>query len=302
MAIISISFNDNLTQINNILNERLCSVEREYNIGKEMKEYGNILFLKYNLNEDKNHKYKNINNLFKHCVANILSDIILDLYQEKMIENTVEEKYYYLDSDEKKQIIDNALKILKNKSNIFYEDIEYRVSQKSRIMKVLLEYLENNDEINVEGFVNFRLKFLKNYVYSALDSAMEEFIADREYREFIKILQYFVEMQEPKYFVVNVFLKEDGKYQLFDEKMKKINSDAFEEITQDIIEYNMDYDDLLISSLITMAPEKIVMHWDSENSKNSNVINIIKGIFKDKILECNGCPYCNAIIHKNHRK
>ncbi len=55
---------------------------------------------------------------------------------------------------------------------------------------------------------------------------IDEFTVEKEYREFIKILQYFVESQEPKYDLVHLVF-EDMDYKLLDGKGDAIDKDFF---------------------------------------------------------------------------
>ena len=59
-----------------------------------------------------------------------------------------------------------------------------------------------------------------------------------------------------------------------------------------MLENDMNYDDLLISSLITIAPSKIIIH-SQEQHDDKKIIEIIENIFVNKISICNKCELCN---------
>ena len=58
---------------------------------------------------------------------------------------------------------------------------------------------------------------------------------EREYREFIRLLKYFVDIQDPKFEIIHVVLKPDNKYILLDENKKEITN-----ITASLIEKNIE--------------------------------------------------------------
>ena len=48
---------------------------------------------------------------------------------------------------------------------------------------------------------------MKDYIEQleeSVDKAIDEYLMDKEYREFIKLLRHFVDLQEPKRDVVNI--------------------------------------------------------------------------------------------------
>lgn len=265
---------------------------------------GDTFFIDYELNEKTSKGYDNVTNIFKHYIANGIADLILGVYQNQIIDRILATKYSYFDKFEREKIKANTTDYLKKNEYITTEGIIYKISKKARILKIVLEFLDFNNEINIEGFIKFRLRFYIDIIEDAIDKNIEDFLVEREFKEFIKILQYFVEIQEPKIDVVNVLLK-DKKYELLDGKNTVINNDFLEEIADELSDIDINYDDLLISSLITIAPRKIIIHVD-ESSYRNDIIDIIKNVFSNKVTICNGCKLCgfdtNIKGHLNEEK
>lgn len=61
--------------------------------------------------------------------------------------------------------------------------------------------------MNLEGFVRFRLKDIIDEIEMAIEMSVDDFIIQKEYNEFIDLLRYFVELQEPRIDLVNVIKK-----------------------------------------------------------------------------------------------
>ena len=122
-------------------------------------------------------------------------------------------------------------------------------------LKRIMEHLESSNELVLEGFIRFRMKDFQHELEEAVDRAVDDLLIEKEYSEFIKLLRYFVEIQEPKVEEVHVMMGEDEKYTLLDSSLRVINNDLLEDLAREITDKEISHDDLLISSLITIAPK-----------------------------------------------
>ncbi|MTI65198.1 MAG: putative sporulation protein YtxC [Firmicutes bacterium] len=292
VELLSIGFDSNLQKVKEVFDKKSILLKEELYIDKKTKKIGNTIFLKYELKDEKN-KYVNTKNILKYYIADIITDIVIDLYQDKLLKRIINDRCYYLENCEKKEIFEKTKRRIKN-DKLTINKIKVKANEKSKVLKEVLDYLESNDEIILEGFISFRLRFLVNYLEDTLDNVLDDFVIEREYKEFIKILRYFVEIQEPKINTVNVIIYEDNKYELYDIKKRLINNEFLEEIAKEMSENNMNYEDLLISSLITIAPENIVLHLYNKK-KSEKIVEIIKNVFENKVKICNGCTFCLSV-------
>ncbi|RYD06895.1 hypothetical protein N752_01845 [Desulforamulus aquiferis] len=53
----------------------------------------------------------------------------------------------------------------------------------------------------------------------------------------------------------------------------------------------INYEDLLISALITIAPNKIVFHTNLQDQPETTM-ETIKSVFAGRVSECSGCTLC----------
>jgi putative sporulation protein YtxC len=223
-----------------------------------------------------------INIYMKDVFSRLVSDIIVKVYLKDIIFKRVFILCKGYNRDEKEQII--------NIANGLLEENKFTFREKNVINTEIADFLEHNKDILVDGFVNFRLGFLKNIVDGIIEKSIEDFTAEKEYKEFIKILQYFIDIQEPKLDLVNVVIKKE-EYKLFDKNNKLIESEFFTEIMNELVEEGISRDDLLISSLITIAPKKLIIHAD-DDCKNKDIIKVLQNVFSDKVSFCQGCNLC----------
>lgn len=232
--------------------------------------------------------------IFRHYVADIISDIILNQWEYLLLKNIIRENYYYFGEEDKKLIYDYALRHV-NREGEYSTHTIYWLSRKSRILQKLLEFLRTNNKIIIDGFIRFRLKEYINELRDAADKAVDDFLMEREYREFIQLLKYFVEYQEPKVELVHVMIKAGGVFKLFDENNQSIKSEYLEGFIMDLVDSEINYEDLLISALITIAPKKITLHYKNDGAYSAT-LETIRNVFTGRVSECAGCNFCSPIL------
>jgi putative sporulation protein YtxC len=82
---------------------------------------------------------------------------------------------------------------------------------------------------------------------------------------------------------VHVMMGEDEKYTLLDSSLRVINNDLLEDLAREITDKEISHDDLLISSLITIAPKKIIIH-QYDRIRNKELLNTINNVFNGKVI------------------
>jgi len=242
--------------------------------------------------DENDNLYNDFSNVFKHYSAIGISNYIVDILELKIVERILHTNYYFLKSEEKKFIIEQLNECFDNEINDRSIDVPYKVNRKAKILYKLIDFLDENTAINIEGFVNFRLRNYLEDLYEIIDRVIEEYVMEKEYREFIKLLKYFVNIQESKIELINIVVDKRGKYHFFDEENKLINDEYIRGLIADLVDSNLNNDDMLVSTLITIAPKKIVFHFVG-NVKNTEIIETIKNIFDEKVYICNKCKICN---------
>ncbi len=237
---------------------------------------------------------------FKFGISRIITDTILNFWESKLVKKILKDNYFYLNEKEREEISKTAQKLLHEEKGMLPGGF-YRITRRNKVMRDVLDYLSSNENINIDGFVNFRLHPYIKELSETVERAIEMFITEREYNEFIKLLKYFVDIQECKLDVLHVLPMDDGKYMLLDGCKNKINAEFFDEIRADFTEGDINYDDLLISTLITISPRKMYLH--SLNCfPNKELVRTITNVFGEKVAVCPGCELCsrNASMESNN--
>ncbi|HHV28403.1 putative sporulation protein YtxC [Acetivibrio mesophilus] len=241
--------------------------------------------------------------LYNELVLNVstaLATFIIDKYEEKLIYRIINCNYGYFTQVERKEIQRLALAIIKNEERNLLNSF-FQIRRKNIIIKRLLEYFECSNSVILDGFVNFRLKDYMKDLEEIVDKAMDDFLMEREYREFIRLLRYFVDIQEPKFNAVHIIVGYDNKYILLDENKNEITNDCLQEFMNDIPEGEINYDDLLVSFLITMAPRKLLIHG-AKSFRNKELLETIKNVFWGKVVICSECELCIVNMVRSENK
>jgi len=279
-----------------VLNSHLKTLSSDKNIIKEEIDK-NLNTLKYIINPGAFESCDNSSfvKMFNKRISLGIYDYLNTFVEPYIIKEFINQEYNYFNIDERKEIqLRSQNETIKPRL-----DKERQLEIKNGVVSELENYLETNNEINIKGFTIFRLKEYIESVKSIVDEAVEDFLMDKEYNEFIKLLRYFVDIQDSKVETVHIYMKEENDYSIFDDYGKEMNNEYLKLIATEMRENDLSYDDLLISSLITIAPNNIVIH-KTGNCSFDYIIGTITRIFNNKVELCNGCDWC--IIKSNVNK
>ncbi|MFW6238907.1 MAG: sporulation protein YtxC, partial [Halanaerobiales bacterium] len=224
----------------------------------------------------------------KESLADVVAEIVVEKLESEYISRIIREDYQDFNLDEREKIEKFTLQHLDQGE--YNNQFVSRMVRKREIIKQLLDYFDKHQDLNIEGFVRFRLQNYLNQLRKAVDRAVDDYIIENEYNEFIDLLSYFVEIQEPKISLVNVLQLEDGSFQILDINREVINSNYLEGYISEIMEGEVEFEDLLVSALINIAPASIVLHFEDEDVEET-----VGNIFGDRITICSGCELCEEV-------
>jgi putative sporulation protein YtxC len=199
--------------------------------------------------------------------------------------NTLKENYFYFDEGEVGLIISDIEEEIDN-------DIKIHIIIKNKFKEVI----EKSNSINLNGFVNFRLKFLKLYAAQVVERCIDSYLMKKEYMDFISIIKLISDSEESQYDIVNVMFN-NNKIQVYDKNMQKLNYLSNVEFSAEL-NTESTYNETVINILMSVSPKKIILHdlkIDKKNKEAYNTADIIKRIFEGKVETCPGCKYCEFL-------
>ncbi|MHB8928639.1 MAG: putative sporulation protein YtxC [Bacillota bacterium] len=292
MEVLAIGTSEEVEPIRERLSSEFRFLEEEgLNVSISESDRGSLHFLDCRLGEHRQLNRPEAVESFQHYVANALSDVIINEWERNLIRKMIRADYYYFSQQEQDAIYDYTRRGLTGEIGGKDAEVLYKINRKGRVLEKLLEYLRGNSELVIEGFITFRLRDYMADLEDAVDQAVDDFLLEREYHEFIRLLKYFVDAQEPKLDLVHVFLSPDGTFKLVDSQQNVINNEYLEGFVAEMIESEVNYEDLLVSALITIAPKTLTVH--TRKAKDTDeTLETIRNVFGDRAKFCYGCRMC----------
>lgn len=283
MQLFSIGIDDNDSELKDLIRRKSSAAWME-GLYIEENRIGDLMFLSYNTSHAPPQvKMEEIRERIRLMIADALSDMIMEDMQSDMVQRIIRNEYFYFERKDQDRILRDALAIMWGGKNPIVNSETIREQWRNRVWDRIMDHLGSNDELVFEGFVTFRLKDFMRELEDAVERAVDDLLIENEYNEFIKLLQYFVEIQDPKMEEVHVLQQEDKRYILLDSDLKVIHNEMLEQLAREISDKEISHDDLLISSLITIAPCKITIH-EYDKIKNIELLNTISNVFTGKVV------------------
>lgn len=287
-----------LTGVNQDVTMRLqkdcCSLVHEgFRIAVDEMSRGKYTFIGCNIVEGELsfRNYERVKDSLKNYVAKIVADFILGNEEKVLVHRLIERNYHYFSKEEQKIIYENSLKLLNDSNCCLIQDFSAG-ARRNRIVTRLMEYLDNHHELVVDGFVQFRLKDYRDGLAQVVDKAVDDLMLDLEYQEFIRVLRYFINVQEPQMEETHVIIYGASSFKLLDGKGKSIDNQYLDSFDAQYSE-EINYQDLLITALIAVAPHHVVLH-NPHSQGTSDLIRTIKSIFENRVMVCTGCELCSS--------
>lgn len=251
-----------------LVNEHLVKKENEFlkNFNKELEGEEIIYTSKENDND------------FVYKISDLLTDCIISVYENFLLDKIVVRNYIDFSTLEREKIINVAKEIIDGNDSVV--DKIFFVKRKNYIYKRLVEFLSDNERIRLEGFIYFRLKDYKKDLELILEKAVEVYLTEKEYNEFINLLKYFIEIQEPKIDVVYLTMYDNGDFKLCDKFDQDVSYLYIDDMQEEFLNSKLSKEDILLGALITISPTRIVLN---EKEPEGEIFNTIKSIFNDRI-------------------
>lgn len=241
---------------------------------KNFKHYNNVVI----------HYNGNNNSEFINKISYILSIMVIDELEDQILTNIISQNYFYFNIDEQKQIINLCF-------DIMIENFSNNFEQKLQILNSLFyNYLLCNKSLYLTGFLTFRMQNYINILDTILSEAVNSFIIEKEYLEFISILRLYINSQSSNCNTVHFVYSENNSI-LLDENKQIIDtsSNLFNaKYLSDITFSNNDY---ILNTLLTLLPNHIYIHL-IDNCKDK-FINTLKTIFEHRVIVCTDCNICS---------
>lgn len=230
---------------------------------------------------------------FYNIFSNILSSAIIEFYEKDIIRHIISSNYFYFTDIEQRKIFDIVNNYLYNN-----ELVESYI-RKDSINISCIEYFSNNKSAILDGFVNFRINDYIKIIDYIVDMAVNKFVIDREYTEFIDLLKCYINSKDCGTTDVHLIYQNEEST-LLDESKRIIDLDDSILNSKYLSDITFSSNDYTLNTLLTLLPQKIYIHL--VDGIQDEFINTLKLVFDDRVYLCNDCNICKIYrLEKIHK-
>ncbi|RXZ84213.1 hypothetical protein EBB07_03825 [Paenibacillaceae bacterium] len=226
-----------------------------------------------------------------------LSEYVIAELEPGLLSKIVRQESGYESAEECRKIEAFCINLL-DENEYAPDDNSPCTNRKKRMQGIsaeLLLYLTERPTINLHGFVAFRLADYRESLREVVKYAVDEYILEKQYQDFIALLKYFVGVQEAKIPIVHVIHSDKEQFSLCDGYFQTLDNRVVDDWSTEFLESEMNLEDRVVSSLIAAAPQKIVIH---SREPNKQMIRTIDTIFSGRVTMCRDCPACRSHYQK----
>lgn len=270
---------NNSNLLNYLLNE-LNYIEIKPTIisNNEFKNYKNII-IHYRGQEDAK---------FIHELSCILSCLVIDELEETFLKKLIFKNYFYFNCNERKHILSMCF-------DIFADDFNFHFDKKYNcLINTFENYLLTNKSIILTGFINFRLKDYITFLEDIVEQAVNSYVIEKEYLEFVSLLKMYINSQNSNCDIVHLIYNNETSILLDENKsIVDVSDNLFK--AKYLSDISFSSNDFALNGLLTLLPKKIYIHL-IDNCVDE-FINTLGLIFENRVQICSDCNICK--IYKN---
>ena len=165
----------------------------------------------------------------------------------------------------------------------------------------MIDFLSFNHSIYLKAFVDFRLEDYIRFINDKIDLAVNQFLIDKEYLEFVNILRVYIQSESSTSNIQHLHLIYYNKNSIIIDDNKEVVS-CNDNITKAkyVSDISFSSNDLALNTLLNLLPKEITIHLI--DSYPDEFINTIKLIFQDRVKVCDECDICRVYRYKEKNK
>ncbi len=272
---------NNSNLLNYLLNELdYIEIEPVYISSNKFKHYNNIVV----------HYRGNDNEKFIHEISCILSCLVIDELEELFLKNLILKNYFYFNFNERKHILDMCFEIFTDDFNLHF-DKKY-----NSLINSFETYLTENKSLVLSGFINFRIKDYMLILEEVVDQAVNAFVIEKEYLEFVSLLKVYINSQSSNCDIIHLIYSNENSILLdTDKNVINISDDIFK--AKYLSDISFSSNDFALNGLLTLLPKKIYIHL-IDNCVDE-FIHTLGLVFENRVEICTDCNICK--LYKNNK-
>ena len=243
------------------------------------------------------HKFNIYNNIFIHykgteenlffsTIANILSFLVLDIYEDSITRNILQKEYFYFDKFEQSIVLD---KFYENRLEST-EDFEIK---ENILFEAFYNFFKDNKtsvctKLYLKGFITFRLKKYIDELESSIDSSVNQYLIEKEYQEFVSLLKVYINSEGYNSDLVHLFYRNSNKNVdaiLLDKDKNVIDTSINLLSAKYLSDISFSSSDMILNTLLNLLPRRIFIHLGDSDDEDEFVCTL-EAIFEGRIVVC----------------
>ena len=267
--------------ISYLLNElKYSKLENIYFSENQFKHYKNVII----------HYLGNDFASFYSKISSILSFLVIDELEEDFLKHILLQNYFYFNSQEREQILSFCF-------DIFADDYINCFDKKFQILyNGFYDFITDNKILYLDGFIYFRLKAYFSILDDTVNNAVNHFLIEKEYLEFVSLLKLYINSQDSKCELVHLIYSSSESILL--DKDKNIiapDSDIFN--AKYLSDISFSSNDFTLNSLLNLVPKKIYIHL--LDNTIDEFIQTLELVFENRVNLCTDCNICEFYKNSN---
>jgi putative sporulation protein YtxC len=227
-----------------------------------------------------------------------IAGYVLDQLEAGIIRDLIVREFHYEDPNDIVLIEGYCKQFLFYEGESLISSDEIKNRRLAKIGTAIADYLREHTLLVLDGFLRFRLQEYIDEMREVVEYAVDEFMMDRQYQEFISLLKYFVYIQEAKIPAAHLVHKGGHEFAILNEQWEPIDTSSLDSsFSFEILDKDINLEDMIVSTLITVSPQTIYIHT---REPNLPVIHTITQIFEDRSTVCSYCRRCHLFFDEDH--
>ena len=176
--------------------------------------------------------------------------------------------------EEKQRVLPEAIKLAREAAagQTGIESALAEAMDAKRIQRLVRAHFDENDHLNLEGFLRFRMRDTLSAFEMYAVSAAEELMLQTEYLELMRVLSVLVRLQQPRIREISLILHADGSCTITDDTDARIECEGCGRAAGNE----------LVNLLVALAPARIVV-YDLSCGRCAELSQVLLQVFEDRV-------------------
>lgn len=225
-------------------------------------------------------------------MADALAAFLVDVHPLPWLKVLFGRRYRGFQPQDAETILSTAVRDL-------HLDDEHNRDRRELAATLLAGFLSENDVVVLDGVRTFLLPEIRQEFEDALDQAVDQFLLEEEYQEFVALLRQFVAQAPGRIPTIHI-CRDGANFHFEDDQGQRVGDEIVQELMEGIAAAEGTPDDIMVSALITLAPYAVVIHQYQERMEHE-AMRTIEAVFEGRVTFCGGCRRCRRQL-TDHRQ